>query len=149
MYWNGTLKDRMDTRIYAFHRNDESWCEQFVHTTLGRALVKRSRTFQWEAQTQYKILQSWLPSYYRHSLLNPTESFCISLLLSRLPKLPNQSYSGGPANLGNLDYNEDIQWYYASTGTSTLIPSLCFTWTMLRWYDSPHDEIQRVSFLLY
>ena len=34
---------------------------------------------------------------------------CMSLLLPKLPKLPRQCYSNGPANLNNLGINDEIQ----------------------------------------
>ena len=43
------------------------------------------------------------------------QSGCISLLLSRLPKLLIQcSYSNGPGNLDNLGSNKEIQSQYTS-----------------------------------
>ena len=47
-----------------------------------------------------------------HNMVKMEDTFylgCISLLMPKLPKLPNQCYLNGPGNLGDLGSNKEVQ----------------------------------------
>ena len=53
-------------------------------------------------------------------------SDCISLLPPRLPALPNQSFSNGPGNLGNVNTNNEIQPLTIYTGDGRFVITISF-----------------------